>query len=172
MTFKETTSGSYVVGQVWARVGGQFYLVDQVRARMNFPATCAALRSLSAKHPDAAAKIVEEAANGAAVIAALTREVSGLIAVKPAGSKESRLAAVSPFFEARNVFVPDPGIAPWVHDWIEELTTFPKAAHDDQADATSQALVRLGFGPAPMQEDDGDLDWGGIPEDEVAGTFL
>jgi hypothetical protein len=50
---------------------------------------------------------------------------------------------VAPAFEAGDVILPDPTIAPWVHDYIEELCTFPRGAHDDQCDATSQAITRL-----------------------------
>jgi predicted phage terminase large subunit-like protein len=65
------------------------------------------------------------------------------VLVNPEGGKEARAAAVSPLFEAGNVWLPDPSIAPWIMDYIEELATFPKAANDDQMDSTSQALLRL-----------------------------
>ncbi|MGB9886742.1 MAG: phage terminase large subunit [Moorellales bacterium] len=144
MSFKETTSGSYVVGQVWGRKGADKYLLDQVRDRMDFPATIQVVRSLSAKWPQARAKLVEDKANGPAVIATLKREISGLTAVEPQGSKEARAAAVSPDIEAGNVYLPDPSIAPWVHDFIEECAAFPNGANDDQVDAMTQALMRLG----------------------------
>jgi hypothetical protein len=32
---------------------------------------------------------------------------------------------------------------PWLADYLHELTTFPQAKHDDQADPTSQALAWL-----------------------------
>lgn len=143
MAFKETNTSDYVVGQVWGRKGADKYLLDQVRDRMDFPATIQAVRSLSAKWPQARTKLVEDKANGPAVIATLKREIPGLIAVNPEGGKEARVAAVSPDIEAGNVYLPDPSIAPWVHDFIEECAAFPKGAHDDQVDAISQALIRL-----------------------------
>lgn len=143
MAFKETASGSYVVGQVWGRKSADKYLMDQVRAHMDFPTTLQAVRTLSAKWPQARAKLVEDKANGPAVIATLKREIPGLIAEEPQGGKEARAAAVSPDVEAGNVYLPDPSIAPWVHDFIEECVAFPKGAHDDQVDAMSQALLRL-----------------------------
>ena len=51
--------------------------------------------------------------------------------------------SVSALFEAGNVLLPEAERAPWINDYMHELCTFPKAAHDDQVDATSQALVRL-----------------------------
>jgi predicted phage terminase large subunit-like protein len=143
MSFKETTSGSYVVGQVWGKKSADRYLLDQVRDRMDFPATLQAVRTVSGKWSQAQAKLVEDKANGPAVIATLKREISGLIPVEPQGSKEARAAAVSPQIEAGNIYLPDPSIAPWVHDFIEECAAFPNGANDDQVDAMTQALIRL-----------------------------
>lgn len=147
MTFKDTKTADYVVGQVWGRKGANKYLLDQVRDRMDFPATIQAVRTLSAKWPQAKAKLIEDKANGPAVIATLKKEISGLIPVEPQGSKESRAWAVSPEVEAGNVYLPDPSIAPWVHDFIEECAAFPNGANDDQVDAMSQALMRLNKQP-------------------------
>lgn len=143
MSFKETSSGSYVVGQVWGRIGADKYLLDQIRDRMDFPTTIQAVKTLTAKWPQAKAKLVEDKANGPAVIATLKKEIPGLIAVQPEGSKEARAHAVAPDIEAGNVYLPDPSIAPWIHDFIEECSAFPTGAHDDQVDAMTQALLRL-----------------------------
>ena len=145
-TFKDTQKSDYVVGQVWGRMGAEKYLLDQVRARMDFTATIQAIRTLSAKWPTATAKLIEDKANGPAIIATLKRELQGLIPVNPQGSKEARLSAVAPQIEAGNVYLPDPSTSPWVHDFIEEMAGFPNGAHDDQVDALSQALIRLGGG--------------------------
>lgn len=151
-TFKDTQGSDYVVGQVWGRVGADKYLLDQVRARMDFPATVQAIRTMSAKWPKATAKLVEDKANGPAIIATLKSEVTGLIPVEPQGSKQARAAAVSPQIEAGNVYLPDPSHepkVPWVHDFIEECAAFPNGAHDDQVDAMTQALQRLGVDVRP-----------------------
>jgi len=133
----------FVVGQVWGRKGADKYLLDQVRDRMDFPATIMAIKSLTAKWPQAGAKLIEDKANGPAVIATLKRQIPGLIPVNPEGGKVARAAAVSPDIEAGNVYLPDPSIAPWVHDFIEECAAFPNGANDDQVDAMTQALNRL-----------------------------
>ncbi len=39
-----------------------------------------------------------------------------------------------------NGFVHVPHTAPWLDDYLHELTTFPRAKHDDQTDSTSQFL--------------------------------
>lgn len=144
-TFKETEAGSFVVGQVWAYQPGipKRYLVDEVRARMDFVDTVAAIKALSAKYP-AAMKLVEEKANGAAILSAFRREgAGGFIAVGvdgKHGSKAARLDAVAPMYEAGDVLYPDPSIAPWIGDHVNELCSFPTAPHDDRVDAASQAL--------------------------------
>lgn len=140
MTFKDGDDSDYVVGQVWGRKGADFFLLDQVRARMSFTATLAAFRALADKWPRAQRKLVEDKANGPAVIDSLRHAVPGIIPVEPDGSKIARAHAVTTFFEAGNVHLPHPSVCNWVADYVAELTSFPAAAHDDQVDATTQAL--------------------------------
>jgi predicted phage terminase large subunit-like protein len=147
MAFKSTDGSDYVCGQVWGRRGSRAYLLDQVHRRMTFVETCQAVRALAAKWPQSTAKLVEDKANGTAVINFLSRTVPGLVPVEPDGSKVARAAAVSPFAEAGNVFLPAPELCPWVDDLIEEAAGFPNAAHDDRVDALSQALNRLLINP-------------------------
>jgi predicted phage terminase large subunit-like protein len=141
MSFKDRDTSSYVVGQVWGRVGANKYLLDQLRERMGFSATLQAFQDMSAKWPRAVAKLVEDKANGTAIIDALKNKISGIIAVEPEGSKEARAEAVSPQIEAGNAWLPEH--APWVHDFIEEWAEFPESANNDQVDAGSQALLHL-----------------------------
>lgn len=143
MAFKDTKGSDYVVGQVWGRKGADVFLLDQVRDRLDFPATCHAVTALTAKWPQANGKLVEDKANGPAVIAQLRSRVPGLVAVTPQDSKYARASAVAPFVEAHNVHLPDPASAAWVGDFVEECAGFPNAAHDDQVDAMSQAVSRL-----------------------------
>lgn len=145
--FKDKATSDFVVGQVWAKAGANYYLIDQVRDRMAYTATKAAVTSLSAKHPRATKKLIEDKANGPAIIDELKGSIPGIVPITPKGSKEERVHAVSPLFEAGNVYLPDPSRAPWVHDFVEELVSFPFAPHDDQVDACTQYLLnaRSGF---------------------------
>lgn len=140
LTFGSAT-GDFVVGQAWGRVGPDFYLLDQVRDRLGFTEQLAAMRSLAARWPSATAHVVEQAANGAAAIETLSREIPGVVPVKPRGSKEMRAAAVAPAVESGNVFLPRR--AEWLYATLGELTAFPTGAHDDTVDALSQAISRL-----------------------------
>jgi predicted phage terminase large subunit-like protein len=141
MAFKESKNSDYVVGQCWARVGAAFYLVDQIRDRMDFPTTLVSFKMLSNRYPRATIKLVEDKANGSAIIDTLKKEITGIIPITPKESKEARLAAVSPLFEAGNVYLPEHAI--WCQDYIEELVSFPNGKNDDCVDSSSQALNYL-----------------------------
>ena len=143
-TFKDTKGSDYVVGQVWAHRGAEALLLDQVRGRLSFTATVAAVERLRAKWPQAAATLIEDKANGTAVLDVLRKRTPGLIAITPTESKLARASAVSPYIEAGNAQLPAAGIALFdVDAFIEEAAAFPNGAHDDQVDAASQALNRL-----------------------------
>lgn len=145
-TFKDTKGSDYVVGQVWLRRGPDVYLLDQVRRRAGFAESCQMMLDLTARWPQAIAKLVEDKANGPAILNALRAKVGGLIPVEPEGSKYARASAVSPFVEAGNVHMPDPTVidgTAWVTDFTDEARDFPNATHDDTVDAFSQAVHRL-----------------------------
>jgi predicted phage terminase large subunit-like protein len=141
--FRGGATSDFVVGQVWARKDGSYYLLDQVRGPWNFPETLKAIRDLIERWPIVTAHVIEKAANGEAVLASLRDEIGGLIGESPVGSKEARVSAVSGLIEAGSVYLPDPRRHPWVSEFIEECASFPNALHDDMVDAMSQGLRRL-----------------------------
>lgn len=143
-TFKGEASSDFVVGQVWAKIGADFYLLDQVRGQWTFTETCNALKAQAAKWPKAYAKLVEDKANGTAVMDALKAIVSGLTPIEPQGGKQARAHATSPLYAAGNVYIPEPSDAyPWVNDYEQEHYRFPRGANDDQVDCASQAINYL-----------------------------
>lgn len=144
LTFKEGTTTDFTVVECWGRAGASIFLLDQIRARMGFPDQIAAIREMGRRYPDAYLKQIEEAANGAAVIDMLKSELMGLVAVKPHTSKQARLAAVSPLYQAGNVYYPNAKICPWIATNIAEVLTFPNAKHDDTVDVASMAVNHLG----------------------------
>jgi predicted phage terminase large subunit-like protein len=143
MAFKDTSGADFVVGQVWARRGPNYYLLHQKRARMGFTVSKGSVIEMVTQHPHAMAILIEDKANGPAVIDALKNDVPGLLPVLPDGSKVARAHAVTALWAAGNVFIPEDDYAPWVRDFIEELISFPAGAHDDQVDAMTQALRHL-----------------------------
>jgi predicted phage terminase large subunit-like protein len=142
-SFKDSAGSDFVSGQVWGRLGARKFLLERVHARMDAVRTLSEFEAQVARWPEANAKLVEEAANGYAVIQLFRNRIPGLIAVRPEGSKLSRAHAVAPTVEAGDVYLPHPHEAPWVDDFLAELCSFPTAPHDDDVDAMSQALRRL-----------------------------
>ena len=151
LSFKGNDASDFVVGQLVGRHGADYYILDQLRGRWSFTETVGQVKELAerarGRFPRVAPRIlIEDKANGPAVIDALKHEVSGIVPVEPDGSKEARAHAVTALFEAGNVLLPDRSLAPWVDEYRLELTRFPSGAHDDQVDATTQALRYLSAG--------------------------
>jgi len=142
-TFKETLSGSFVVGQLWGALGTDYYLLDEIRARMSFTETCRAIRRMSAKWPRSYTKLIEAKANGDAIVDHLKRELNGLMLLNPEGGKITRANAIEPIWEDGRIHIPNIELAPWIVDWLDEITGFPNKMNDDRVDAMSQALIYL-----------------------------
>ncbi|MBS4200286.1 phage terminase large subunit [Bacillus sp. FJAT-49732] len=159
-TFKDKDDSDYVSIQVWGKVGANSFLKDRVKARMNFPTTLQAIMNMKKKHPNVSAILVEDKANGPAIISMLQNKIGGIIGINPQGGKVARVNAVSPYIEAGNVFIPRH--AEWVHDFVEECASFPNGKNDDDVDSMSQALNRLYYFYADLPVD---------PEDEPHWMF-
>ena len=87
--------GTGLSGRRGKRTGNQ-YLLDQIRFRGGFTVQLAKMRTFIARYPQAIAHVVEQAANSAAAIETLQKELDGVVPVKPDGSKIVRAQAVSP----------------------------------------------------------------------------
>jgi predicted phage terminase large subunit-like protein len=100
------------------------------------------------------AVLIEDAANGPAVCQLLKRQVPGLIAIPPKGSKASRAHAVAPLVEAGQV-----RFARKADSLVDELLAFsPRGGVDDQVDAFCQGVLWIeaqfwrgrGYGTSPV----------------------
>lgn len=147
MAFKDLDTSSKVAGHVWGRKGADRFLLDRICEHLDFVASIKAVTAMSLKWPTATAKLVEDKANGPAVINSLQRKITGLIAWppkgQPMGSKIARAYAAQPEVEAGNIWLPDPQTHPWVEEFVEYLVSFPGGEYDDDIDAMTQALERL-----------------------------
>ncbi len=148
-SFKDFDTSDNVAIQVWARKGPDKYLVDQVvdeqgrPPKLDFVDTCKAIVGMLQKHPRIRAKLIEDKANGSAVISKFKRKISGIIPIEPEGGKVARARAVSDQIESGNVYLPIPEACPWINNFVDECAKFPKGKYDDQVDACTQALFRL-----------------------------
>lgn len=144
LALEDNEDSDYVVGQVWGVKYPDVYLIDEFREIIDFTGSLKAIRKMSTKYPEARKKIIEKKANGHAAINVLKKELRGIDPYEPKGdSKTKRAKAVSYWFEAENIFLPHPSIAPWVEDYINEMANFPRGKFDDRVDATTQVLIKL-----------------------------
>ena len=138
MTFKENKTSDFVVGQLWGRKGADFYLLDMVRDRMDFVKTLKVFINFANKHKNCNCWLVEDKANGTAIISTLKKHISGIIPITPKESKQERAYAITPYLEAGNIFFPKN--QNFTKDLEEEMLQFPAGAHDDTVDSMTQAL--------------------------------
>ncbi len=140
-SFKETESGSFVAIHVWGKRGPDRFLLDRYSRRMDFFDTCQQLSTMIRKWPRALEKLIEEKANGPAIISQLSRRWAGFIAINPEGGKEARAFASQPYVRGGNTYLPDG--AEFLDEYIAQHAAFPKGKWNDDVDAQSQALIFL-----------------------------
>jgi predicted phage terminase large subunit-like protein len=138
--FKSAVHNDYVSIQKWGAVGSRSYLLDCNTEHLGYTGTKVAIKAMNAHGRRASVILIEDKANGSAVIEELRREDLGasVIAVNPEGGKESRAYAASSDCEAGNVFLPED--APWLSEFLHVAAHFPAVKHDDCIDAMTQFL--------------------------------
>jgi predicted phage terminase large subunit-like protein len=147
LAFKGKDTSDFVAGHVIGKLGANYYLLDRLTERLTFTESLKAVRQMSVKWPGARAKLVEDKANGSALVDVLKTEISGLILVEPRGGKIARAEAITPFHEAGNLWLPSPARAPWIHQFVDQHANFPNVKNDDDVDAFSQGVTYLGGDP-------------------------
>jgi predicted phage terminase large subunit-like protein len=119
--------------------GTMIFVLHVLRKRLNYPDLKRAVRAQAEVHR-ATVVLIEDKASGTQLIQELVHDGCSIVkAVAPTGDKVMRLHAQTASIENGFVFLPKE--APWLAEYVHELTTFPRGTHDDQVDATSQALA-------------------------------
>jgi predicted phage terminase large subunit-like protein len=119
--------------------GTRIFVLHVLRKRLNYPDLKRAVHEQAGLHR-ATVVLIEDKASGTQLIQELVHDGFSIVkAVMPSGDKVMRLHAQTAVIE--NGFVSLPREAPWLAEYVHELTTFPRGKHDDQVDATSQALA-------------------------------
>lgn len=142
-TFKDQQQNDFVAIECWGKKGADMYLVDLINEHLSFSDTMRAIVGMKAMYPSVGAILIEDKANGSAIIQILRSKIPGIIAVLPDGGKEARVSAVSPAIEAGNVYLPRDRA--FTGMFIDQCASFPNGKHDDMVDSLSQALARLLF---------------------------
>ena len=157
--FKKTETSDMVCIQIWGLRQNGIYLYKLINRRMGFVETVKYIRQLYREHPTIDQVLIEDKANGSAILDTLRYDEANipLVGVNPVGGKYSRASAVSPFVSQGSVFLPNDFTAAEARDiewpgpeqytplqmFIEQCATFPFASNDDMVDAMSQALTRM-----------------------------
>lgn len=138
---KASELSDYSVGTVWGVKGKQIYLLYVYRKKVNYPELKQAIKALN-QDWNPSEILIEDKASGIQLIQELLHEgVRGIKGIKPEGDKIMRMHAQTTPFEQGRVLLPMQ--APWLADYQNELLAFPFSRHDDQVDATAQALKWL-----------------------------
>lgn len=138
-SFKKTTDGSKVAFGAWARKAARFFRLGGLSRRMDFTEMLFALKIFCNLYPMCGTKLVEDKANGPALISIMQEEIAGLEPREPRGSKEARAHAISYIQNSGNVYIQDGD--PDNEEYISEMSLFPNGTTDDMVDETTQALL-------------------------------
>jgi len=118
--------------------GNNLFLIALFRQRLEYPALKRAVRDQQSQF-GANVVLIEDRASGTQLIQELVAEgCYPVTRYKPTTDKIMRLHAQTAMIE--NGFVHIPETAPWLAEYLHEMTVFPKGKHDDQVDATAQFL--------------------------------
>lgn len=131
-------NNDFSVGTCWAVTNDGYYLLDIIRAKLEFPALKQAIVEFANKW-QVDTVLIEDKASGQSLLQELRQTCNiPLVAIMPKLDKLSRFMQILPLFEAGRIHLPTN--THWLDDYAKELQDFPHVKHDDQIDSTSQFL--------------------------------
>ena len=148
-TFKDSAGTDMVAFTLWGQDASGLWLLDMLNQRLDFSGTMDMIAGLW--QPWAFGELlVEDKANGPAVISALQRAAAGFIvhAVNPLGGKTARANAATPQFNQGRIWFPR--YHPLLSTLESQLVRFPGDTYDDLVDSVTQA-VNFVQGSGPMR---------------------
>lgn len=134
-TFKANENSDFVAIQVWVKLGQNYYLLYKLKERLGFADTLKEMMRIARMYGLYNVILVEDKANGSAIIEMLRKSFRSVVSIEPYGSKISRANAVAPIVEAGNVFIKEEHSS-----LVEQAVDFPNSDHDDEVDCMTQAL--------------------------------
>lgn len=158
-TFKDTETSDFVAIELWGLKGRDVYLWKLINKRMGFLGTLDKIKQLCKEFPDIDELVIEDKANGSAIIDSLKYSdgVPPVVGVNPIGGKYARAQATSPFVSTGVVHLPVDFTAAEEEEvewdskedlsarekFIKQHSTFPYGKRDDMVDSETQALSRI-----------------------------
>ena len=152
MNFKVAKDTDFVgcVAGLYVNATETLYIIDYMKERLKFTQVLVrmeAMHSRWAQYGLPMSHIVEEKANGSAVLDVMQQHIAGMIPYDPGNQdKPTRMKLVTPYLESGNVHIPSENKADWVPSLIHDLVKFPFIEHDDIPDAFSQLLTKVFVG--------------------------
>ena len=138
--FKDTKTADFVcVGTIGVK-GPNRFVLEVVTQHLDAPATEKETNRQRLKYK-ASTVLIEDKANGPAIIKSMRRTVPGVVEIEPEGGKISRMFATCGEWQAGNWYV-DRNAA-WTEPFIEHITKFPGIKNDDDVDMMTQAAIYL-----------------------------
>ena len=135
---KATELSDFSVCTTWGIRGKNLFLLNVLRRRLEYPALKRAVREQQILF-NANEVLIEDKASGTQLIQELIADgCSAVTRYKPECDKIMRLHAQTAMIE--NGFVHIPETAPWLAEYLHEMTIFPKGKYDDQVNSTAQFL--------------------------------
>jgi phage terminase large subunit-like protein len=180
MKLKDKEAGDFVVGGVWGRTGGDFWLVDLFRGQWNQATAKAAIALAIVRHPQVRTHYIENAGNAPETMDELrssdagydlSADVQGALGATDVEARAVEalirrgvpgLIGVAPVgYKRVRARATSPIIeagnvhlplrAGWVESYLAEMAAFPNGSYDDQVDMTSQALSKMAHMDADFQ---------------------
>lgn len=142
-----SSHSDFSVCTTWLKLKKDYYLIDVLRKRLNFPDLKRRVVSHALQY-DAATVLIEKNGLGLSLFQELSEDstpgFARPIGIRVKEDKIVRMEAQSAKIEAGQMHIPKD--ASWLADYIHELMGFPYAKYDDQVDSTSQFLKWAGDG--------------------------
>jgi predicted phage terminase large subunit-like protein len=139
--FKDLPTSDFVAICVIGIKGGRRFILNVINEHLDAAGTEAEIRRQLNVHRPICAVLVEDKANGSAVIQRLKLNVPGVIAINPQGGKTARMFAAAAEWHSGDWLLDRRAAS--TEPFIEQITTFPNGRNDDMCDSMSQAACWL-----------------------------
>jgi predicted phage terminase large subunit-like protein len=135
---KATELSDFSVCTTWGIKGKNLFLLNVFRRRLEYPGLKRAVREQQSMF-GANEVLIEDKASGTQLIQELiTDGCHGVTRYEPKCDKIMRLHAQTAMIDNGFVYIPE--TAPWLAEYLHEMSVFPRGKHDDQVDSTAQFL--------------------------------